>query len=154
MAFDVDLTTYEGTALPWDGKGRMFVAKKRVDFTQSANYLATTKLMAIMKIPANTWILAGYAKVITADTDITDTHLGLYTDGSTVIDADGLLDSLSFATVGWKTTTLGVLNFLVNSTGVGYLATTDCYLTLYDVDSDTINEAVVDFFVLCSDFGF
>jgi len=154
MAFDVDLTTYEGTALPWDGKGRVFVAKKRVDFTATANNLANAKRMAIMNLPANAWIISAYMKVITANTGVTDVDLGLFTTAAVEIDQDGLLDGATLETAGFVTTPRGELDILITTTGVGYLATTASVLTLYNNDATSVTLAVVDFFVQIVDFGF
>jgi len=153
MAFSVDLTTNQGAALDYQGKGRLFVLRQRVDFTVVANNLAQNEVMAIALIPANTWVLASYMKVITADTLVSDVDLGVCTTAAVEVDYDGWIDGGTIAAAGWVTTTLGVLNFLVNSTGVGYLSTSNAVLSLQNKDAQTIDDAVIDFYTVCADFS-
>lgn len=149
--FTVKQTANEGFALPWSAE-RVSVLKKTVDFSVAANYLVQDGVMSIFKLPAKCIVLACGIKVLTADTDITDVDLGLYTelDGTiTVVDIDGYGDGLTLAATGFVQDPDAVYN----SAGTSALkvVAADSYFTIKNIDADTINGAKVEFWAVVVD---
>ena len=150
MAFDIDLTANEGAVLPWEGKDKYFVMKKRVDFTESANQLANAKSMGLFDIPAYVLVEEVFMVVRTADADITDVDIGRYSTAGVVASVDGFVDGATLAATGLVRDLAGETYSKQDGT-FGYMGTSDWAIGLYNNDAQTIDEAVVDFYAVCMD---
>ena len=149
-------TDSEDFALPWDGLQKVGVLKREVDFSVAANYLATTTIMPLFKIPAYVKVTEVGMRVITADTDITTVHLGAYSRNETTlaiteIDADGFGVDMSLAATGYVAYDVDAVYNRQGTTGRGYVSISDWYVTIYNADADTINGAKVEFFAIWED---
>jgi hypothetical protein len=149
-------TDNDGFALPWDGIQTVGVMKREVDFSVAANYLATTQVMPIFKVPAYVKIREFGMRVITADTDVTTVDLGVYTrDESTLaitaVDLDGFAVDVSLASTGYVAMDVDAVYNPQGSGAKGYVGIVDAYLCIYNSDTDTINGAKVEFFAIWED---
>ena len=140
--------------------GKTFVLKRTVDFSVAANQLVQNGIMALFEIPAYIKVREVGMRVITADADLaTSGYLGAYsrvaaTSTITAIDADG------FGVTGEVMNATGYVAMDVDAaynpqgTGAnGYVATSPWYVTFTNIDTDTINEAEVEFFAICEDLS-
>lgn len=138
--------------------GKCFVLKRTVDFTVAANQLVQNGIMALFEIPAHVKVREVGMRVITADADLaTSGYFGAYTRVAatstiTVVDEDG------FAVTGQVMNATGYVAMDVDAaynpqgtTARGYVSTSPWYVTFTNKDTDTINEAVVEFFAICED---
>jgi hypothetical protein len=156
---NVDLAKGTGFALPWPAH-RVGVLRRRVDFTVTANQLASGKLMSLFKLPADCMVIKAGMYVKTADAQVTDVDLGLFTlagdaDSAayTAVDADGFIDGLDISsTTGYR---IGLVSSAYNTQGTDPLHVTaaNSVVALTNNDADTINDAVIDFYVVCIDVG-
>lgn len=155
-AGNVDLAKGQGFGLPWPSH-RVGVLRRRVDFTVAANQLAQTKLMSIFKIPKDCMILKAGMYVKTADTDVSDVDLGLYTllgdaDSAayTAVDADGFVDGGTLVSTGYPIPLVGGA-YNPQGSDPNHITAANSVIALLNNDSDTINGAVVDFYAVCID---
>jgi hypothetical protein len=152
MAYDIDLTD-NGASLAWDGINRQVVLKKTVDFSVAANNLAQNKVAALFNIPAGVLIEEVLMVVKTGDAQVSDVHIGIATASTqATISADGFLNSLSMVTAGCIRDLAGETYSKQDGTA-GYYTLVDCDIILTNVDADTINGAIVDFFAICIDLN-
>ena len=146
----VDKTADDGFALPW--APGVSVLKKTVDFRVAANYLVQNGVMSLFKLPAGCIVLTAGIHIITADTDVTDIDLGLYTelaDTITAVDIDGYGDALTLAVAGYFNDPNAAYN--PAGTEACHVVAADSYFTVKNIDSDTINGAVVEFYAVVVD---
>lgn len=149
--FTIDPLTDDGYAPSWDGSNRFGILKKQIDFSETANNLVQNGIVPIFKIPAHVRVTRVQMYVDTADTDIaTSGYLGAYSRNETTlaiteIDADG------FGVTGQVMSSTGYVaqdvDAVYNGQGSapGYVSTSAWYVTFTNIDTDTINEAVVTF---------
>lgn len=147
----VDKTADEGFALPWSAE-RVAVLRKTVDFSVAANYLVQNGVMSLFKLPAECIVIACGIKVTTADTDVTDVDLGLYTEDAdtiTAVDIDGYGDALTLAATGYFNDPNAA--YCSAGTEAMHVVAADSYFTIKNIDSDTLNGAVVEFYAVVVD---
>lgn len=150
MAYDLDLTD-NSASLAWDGRNKQVVLTKEVDFSVAANQLANTKNMCLFNIPAGVLIDEVLAIVKTADADISDIDIGIFTASTqAVISVDGFVDGADISTTGIKRDLAGETYSKTNGTA-GYYCTVDTDIVVTNNDAQTINGAVVVFVALCTD---
>jgi hypothetical protein len=154
-AFTVSKVANDGYSLSWPGN-KLTVLRKRVDFSVAANNLAQNGIMGIFKVPADCFVLKFGMKVITVDADIeTSGLLGVYTETAagviTVVDADG------YGVTGQILTVAGYVasdvDAAFNSGGADsfHPLADNSVLTFTNLDSATVDAAVVDFFAVLVD---
>jgi hypothetical protein len=139
----VNLTT-EGEARPALGAIAAHVLRKKIDFTETSNQLAQNQVMALFKVKAGQFVGPGYARVITADTDITDIDIGYNTDSGTT--DDKICDGMTLATAGYVQ---GATDN--NTTTSPAFMSADAYIVLTNKDAQTINGAVIEVCVIVYD---
>lgn len=150
--FAVKQTDKEGFALPW-AEARVSFLKKTVDFSVVANNLVTTGVMSIFKLPAKCIVLACGIKVLTADAQISDVDLGLYTEAAngdiTAVDIDGYGDGLNLTATGYKKDP----DAAFNSAGAEamHVVVADSFFTIKVITNATLNDAVVEFYAVVMD---
>jgi len=137
MAADVNLRPTSSKAVAGE-YGKFYMLEIDVDFTVTANQLAQNEVMALFDIPADTLILHGSIEVTTADTDVSDMNLGCSTDGST---ANDIIDAADVSSTGYK----------VNGTYLPSMYNAAQQVTLTNIDTDTINEAIIRVILFCAD---
>jgi len=151
MAFKVNLCTNQRPALPWDGRNKHFVMKKRVDFTQAANQLATDEIMALFDVPAGVLVEEVLMNVVTADADIDAVDIGSFTVAEAAISADGFHDGTSIAATGLKRDLAGE-TYSKQDQAAGYMGTSDWIIGFTSkTAAQTLNGAVIDFYAVCVD---
>jgi hypothetical protein len=151
MAIHIDLTSAEGYAVPVDGAvGRTFQMVRHVDFTETANQLAQTEIMALFKVPAGVLVKEVMIYVETADADVSDVDIGNASSAGVTISADGFVDGATLASTGLKRDLAGETYSLQDGTA-GYCSTSDTIIILTNNDADTINGAIVNFIARCED---
>ena len=150
MAFKVNLCTNESPALPWDGRNKHFVMKKRVDFTQAANQLAQNEIMALFDVPAGVLVEEVLMNVVTADADVSDVDIGSFTTAEAAISADGFMDGADISSTGLKRDLAGE-TYSRQDQAAGYMGTSDWIVGFTNKDADTLNGAVIDFYAVCVD---
>jgi len=149
----VDKTSDQGFALPWSAE-RVAVMRRTIDFSVAANNLVQNGVMPIFKLPADCIVLACGIKVTTADAQVSDVDLGLYTEASdtiTAVDIDGYGDGLTLAATGYVNDPDAVFNSL--GTSAFAVVAADSYFTIKNIDADTINGAVVEFYAVVVDIS-
>jgi hypothetical protein len=114
-----------------------------VDFTVTANQLATTETGAIFDIPANTLVLYVTMRVTTGDADIETVDIGI--EGGTT---DGFVNDADIAAAGWF--------FDVNegysiAAAAPFISTSNAVVIVTNADAATLNEAKIHFYALCVD---
>jgi len=154
MALTVDKTNTE-SGPPHRGPDRNYTMKLTIDFTTAANQIAQTETLGLFKIPKSTLVKEAYFVVRTADANITDVDIGIYSNADVVEDADELCDNLSLAATGLIKDTTGADASWDGATGGshGYFNTAAAYkkVVLTNNTAATLDEAVVDFFIECTD---
>ncbi len=150
MAFDVDLTSRESACEPVDGILKKFVMKRRVDFTQTANQLATAKTMGLFQVPAYVLVEEVFMVVRTADADITDVDIGRFSAAGVVAAVDAFVDGATIAATGLVRDLAGETYSRQDGTA-GYMGEAAWAIGLTNNDAQTINEAIIDFFAVCVD---
>lgn len=124
----------------WTKVGESYILDTvTVDFSVAANNLAQNEIMDIYDIPANTLIEWAIINVTTADADVSDCNLGVAATGVT---ANDLIDAADLSSTGMTTVAGAYVPVIVGSTAE--------VVTFTNIDSDTINEAVVQFIVKCT----
>jgi hypothetical protein len=132
------------------------VMRRRVDFSVTANNLAQNKIVSIFKVPADCVVLKFGMKVVTVDADIaTSGTLGVYTETAagviTEVDADGYsVTGQIMSVLGYVATDLDAALAMGGADSLHPMAA-NSVLTFTNIDSDTINAAVVDFFAIVLD---
>ncbi len=150
MAFKVDVS--DSAALPFDGKDKHFILKKRIDFTEAANQLAQNEIMAVFEIPADVLVEEVMLDVITADADVSDVDVGSFTTAGVGVAADGFLDGVDISTTGLKRDLAGETYSKQDGTA-GYRAASAWMVGLTNKDADAVNGAVIDVYAVCQDLS-
>jgi hypothetical protein len=135
----VEIDNSGGAAVQAQGpNSRIGVMYNRVDFTETANALATTLSMGIFTVPMGVRVLNVFMHVIQADADVSDVDVGI--EGGT---EDGFIDGATIATVGIKDD----VDEAYSTPGNGFFdVDDDQVIALKNNDADTINGAIIDFF--------
>jgi len=145
MAFTQDLTQYETVSLPYDGKGKHFVIKKTVDFSDYP--LAQNEILGLCDIPANVLVKNVYAYVSDTDTSVIDIDVGSFTTAGVAVDADGFIDGMTAAS---KAFSIGAGAYV--SAG-GYVSASAWSIGVTNNDADDLDDAVITFYIECIDLN-
>ncbi len=148
MAFKVDKC--DSPAMPWDGREKEFLLKKRIDFRLSANQLAQNEIMGIFEIPGNVLVEEVLLNVITADADVSDVDVGSFSTAGVAVAADGFIDGADVSTGGVKRDIADETYSLTNGTG-GYVASANWKIGLTNKDAQALDAAVIDVIARCID---
>ena len=153
--FDVDLVENEGAGVMY-GPEKMGVLKRTVDFSMAANLLAQNKIMSLFKIPAKVLVTKVIMNVLTADADVTTVNMGVYTEAAngdiTEVDLDGFGVNLDPHLVGLVANDVDAVYNSAGTGGRGYVnMSAESIITLQNVDAQSLDSAVIEFYAVCED---
>ncbi len=127
--------------IPTDGVHKQYVMKATINFGDSGKSLAQNESAGIFDVPAGVMVERVVLNVKTPQADITDIDVGI--DGGV---ADGFIDGADISTAGYKTD----IDEGYTPTA-GFLSGSDAIIAVKNMDANTLNAAVIDFFAVCVD---
>jgi hypothetical protein len=136
-------------------KNRLYVVQRTINLATAATdvgaNLVQNDVLKVIDVPANTWVIALFARVTTTQSTLTDVDIGIdvTSPNTNTGDVDGFIDGMSFASAA-TSTSIANAGFGIGATGGKYFIVADTIDMLF-IDSTFTCTGVVEITVLMMD---